>query len=510
MPSNPWLAIDMATAPTVKAHELRHAWERFLDEVEHSDEETADAGDVRGPIVDSWRRSFAAGVDPSPRYLAPVVVDLGETALLWEAHPLAKAAPLIRQCLAATAEEAGYLMVVSDATGMILQIEGEARVRMRAAESMNFAEGTLWSEGGAGTNAIGTALAADHAVQVFAAEHFNENVQRWTCSAAPIHDPDTGALLGVIDLTGELNTVHPASLAVAAATAQAVEASLRLAMEEKDGRLRARYGERLRAAGDPRALVTPTGRVIAARDWVGAERIELPPGGGRLVLPTGRPAVAEPAGRSCEAYVVRATGAVTRRGARPLLRLSFLGRERALAEANGRRIELRRRHAEILALLCAHPEGLSAEALCADLHGDGGSPSSVRVEVSRLRKLIGPWIDTDRYSLTCDVETDVRRLEGLLHAGAVREAAEAYTGALLPTSDAPGVVRERDRLEAWLRQAVMTADDPDALWAYLQTPSGDDDLGAWKRVLTQLEVRDPRRTEAASRVGGLRRAYAVA
>ena len=57
---------------------------------------------------------------------------------------------------------------------------------------------------------------------------------------------------------------------------------------------------------------------------------------------------------------------------------------------------------------------MSAEALCADLHGDDGSPSSVRVEVSRLRKLLGPWIDTERYRLTCDVETDVRRVEGLL------------------------------------------------------------------------------------------------
>ena len=58
-------------------------------------------------------------------------------------------------------------------------------MRMRAADSMNFAEGTLWSEGGPGTNAIGTALAAEHAVQVFASEHFNEVVQAWTCAAAP-------------------------------------------------------------------------------------------------------------------------------------------------------------------------------------------------------------------------------------------------------------------------------------------------------------------------------------
>ena len=84
-------------------------------------------------------------------------------------------------------------MVVSDADGTLLWLEGAPRVRLAAANSMNFAVGALWSEGGAGTNAIGTALAADHAVQVFAAEHFNEVVQAWTCAAAPVHDPDTGA-----------------------------------------------------------------------------------------------------------------------------------------------------------------------------------------------------------------------------------------------------------------------------------------------------------------------------
>ena len=127
---------------------------------------------------------------------------------------------------------------------------------------MNFTEGTLWSEPGAGTNAIGTAIAADHAVQVFGPEHFNEVVQRWTCSAAPIHDPDTGELLGVIDLTGDFSTVHPHSLAVATATAQAVEAWLRLEMQEHDLRLRARYGDRSPSRPDSRALVTPNGRPI--------------------------------------------------------------------------------------------------------------------------------------------------------------------------------------------------------------------------------------------------------
>ena len=60
----------------------------------------------------------------------------------------------------------------------------------------------LWSEDSAGTNAIGTALAIDHAVQVFSAEHFLADQHAWWCSAAPIHDPVTGALLGVVDISG--------------------------------------------------------------------------------------------------------------------------------------------------------------------------------------------------------------------------------------------------------------------------------------------------------------------
>jgi hypothetical protein len=190
--------------------------------------------------------------------------------------------------------------------------------------------------------------------------------------------------------------------------------------------------------------------------------------------------------------------------ARPLVKLRLLGRERAELETDGRTTTLRPRLAEILALLCANPAGMSAERLCAGLHGDGGSVSSVRVEVSRLRKLLGPWIDTERYRLTCDVESDARRVEGELAAGNVRAAAEAYLGPLLPASEAPGVIRERERLEHWLRQAVMTAEDPEALWAYLQ--SEPDDLGAWKRLLTHLEFRDPRRPQAAARVTELRAA----
>jgi GAF domain-containing protein len=508
MSANSWLAIDVGTAPMVRAQELRFAWERFVEDLERGDEGDGDPQLVRTAIVDSWKRSFAAGIEPAGARLAPVVADEDETHALWEQHPLARTAPLIRDCLAATAEEGGYLIVISDADGVLLSIEGNPAIRLRAEEVMNFAEGTLWSEPGAGTNAIGTAVAVDHAVQVFGPEHFHEPVQRWVCSAAPIHDPDTGALIGVIDLTGDFSTVHPASLAVATATAAAVEGALQLTLHDRDARLRARYGDAVMHEPDRRALVAPSGRPITRLPpaWRAEGRLAIPPGGGELVLPSGAHAVAEPVGHAPEAFVVRAIDRRPKGAARPLLKLSLLGRDRALLEIDGRPTELRRRLAEILALLCDSPHGMSAESLCADLHGDGGSVSSVRVEVSRLRKLLGPWIDTERYRLTCDVETDARRIEGLLNAGDVREAAEQYAGPLLPGSEAPGVIRAREHLEAWLRQAVLTADDPDAVWAWVHSPGGEDDVNAWKRLLGQLEFRDPRRSLCATRVAELRAA----
>jgi hypothetical protein len=233
----------------------------------------------------------------------------------------------------------------------------------------------------------------------------------------------------------------------------------------------------------------------------------LPPGGGELVLPSGVHAFAEPVGED-DAFVVRA---LTEHASRPrtVLRLSLLNRDRALADANGASVPLRRRHSEILALLWANAGGLATEELGADLYGDAAKSSSVRGEMARLRKLLGPWISSEPYRLRGDVDCDMGRVQELLRRGEVTRAAEEYQGPLLPRSEAPGVVRERDALERWMRHAVMTADDREALWAWLQSPAGRDDLPAWKALLAHLDYRDPRRSRAAARVGHLRSALAA-
>jgi hypothetical protein len=311
----------------------------------------------------------------------------------------------------------------------------------------------------------------------------------------------------VIDLTGRMSTVHPSSLVCAVATAQAVEAHLRCLMQERDARLRGRF-EALLGGGGQHALVTRSGRVIAGDDdgWTGAERLVVPAGGGEMVLPSGVPAFAEAVGHE-EAFVLRAVegGHATQR--RPLVKLHALGCDHADVRVDGQPVRLGRRHSEILALLSARPAGMTAEELACDLYGDSGQPGTVRVTMHRLRKLLGPWIATEPYRLTMDVESDVARIRGLLDRGAVRQAAEEYAGPLLPHSEAPGIGRERESLESWLRQAVLTSDDQRALWAWTQTPSGQEDALAWKRLLGQLDYADPRRSLAAAQVTALRTAF---
>jgi signal transduction histidine kinase len=295
---NPWVAPDATASPSLQARALRRLWDEYLSEGHNHQ--------VRWPIADSWHRSEVAGVDPS-RSRAPTLAGRHEAMARWEAHPLVGAAPLIRRWLGSFADENEHLIVVSAADGLLLWLDGNAKVRSAAADEMNFVEGALWSEAGAGTNAIGTALAADHPVQVHAAEHFSEVVHGWTCVAAPVHDPEDGRLLGVIDLTTLMAKANPDTLAATLAAARAVEADLRVGAQMRDARLRVRYLERMASGRGKFALVSRTGRIIADHPdgFLFGQRVKVPAGGGVVTLGGGRLGIAE-AVDSEEVYTVRA------------------------------------------------------------------------------------------------------------------------------------------------------------------------------------------------------------
>ena len=185
-----------------------------------------DSSPLRPVVAESWQRSLATGVDPDSGGARASSVAVGLDGMR-AAHPLAPALPVIRRLLINDASDAGVVVAVTAADGTLLWVEGDRKV-CRKAEAMNFVPGADWSERGAGTNAPGTALALDAELQIRGSEHFSRIVQPWSCTAVPVHDPATGALIGAIDLTGGSQVASPQTLALVRATAVAVENHLAL------------------------------------------------------------------------------------------------------------------------------------------------------------------------------------------------------------------------------------------------------------------------------------------
>jgi hypothetical protein len=147
---------------------------------------------------------------------------------------------------------------------------------------------------------------------------------------------------------------------------------------------------------------------------------------------------------------------------------------------------------------------MSTEQIAVALYGDPGRPATVRTALCRLRKAFAPWVHTEDNHVKLEIDADFLVVQRLLRAGRARDAARRYTAALLPYSEAPGVSDAREELDAWIRSAVMTSGDREALWAWLASDPGCDDVPAWKRFLADVDFGDPRRAVAVSRLARLR------
>lgn len=104
------------------------------------------------------------------------------------------------ELLGAEARETGSVVILTDASGMILDSLGDTAFAGRAAQ-VSLRPGVDWSEANTGTNAIGIALAERRAVAVHGGEHFFAGHDLLSCSATPIVDP-RGAVMGVLDISG--------------------------------------------------------------------------------------------------------------------------------------------------------------------------------------------------------------------------------------------------------------------------------------------------------------------
>ena len=219
------LAFHSTNELPVKLKELENHWEHFMLENEKSV-----FNQIRKDVLDSWKRCQEYGVNPLQKQTN---IKMNEDILMEEIRQSKLydvSLPIIDE-FHHQIQGTDHLITLGDHEGKIIHLKGDHKILNKAAE-MNFVIGADWSEQAAGSNAIGTALAAKKPIQILSSEHYCQGVHPWVCSSAPIRDPRTKEILGIIDLTGPSTNAQPHSLSLVQNVSQIIEQNLFIQAKE--------------------------------------------------------------------------------------------------------------------------------------------------------------------------------------------------------------------------------------------------------------------------------------
>ncbi|VXC00991.1 sigma-54-dependent Fis family transcriptional regulator [Nocardioides sp. AX2bis] len=167
---------------------LTHALAGLLDG------QPLDRPGVPAHVAASWRRSLANGVSPTSmegHYVADL--DLG-------ARLVRCAEPVIDQ-LGEMLADVPACVALTDARARIVARKDTSLWISRMLDRVYFAQGFDYAEKAVGTNGVGTVLEFGASVQITGAEHFVDALQSFACAGAPVRDPFTGRIEGVLDIS---------------------------------------------------------------------------------------------------------------------------------------------------------------------------------------------------------------------------------------------------------------------------------------------------------------------
>ncbi|MFD4606566.1 SpoIIE family protein phosphatase [Streptomyces sp. NPDC058440] len=179
----------------------------------------------------------------------------------------------------------------------------------RSLEALRVEPGFGWLEGAVGTNGIGTALADRRPAFIRGSEHFADINRNFACAAAPIRDPLSGRVRGVINISSINDLGDPLMLTLVQESANTIERLLLDDIEEHErSLLRAFLRAQRRTAGGATAhllardVISTAGEPLhrydlevlrkAAAELISAGQaavVEVPLAGGRTAALRSRP-----------------------------------------------------------------------------------------------------------------------------------------------------------------------------------------------------------------------------
>lgn len=171
-------------------------------------------------IVSSWQRSTCAQI-PKDRSAAPLTALKKEN----DSSTLKYALQHCAQDLKHIAQQSSMVIAVGDIGSTIIWAAASPQMQS-AAESVHFIEGGQWREELVGTNALALSLKTQQSSCVFSNEHYMSSIHDWVCYAAPIIDPYSKHVLGVIDLSTTWKKHNSLGLLAAERCASIIQSAL--------------------------------------------------------------------------------------------------------------------------------------------------------------------------------------------------------------------------------------------------------------------------------------------
>jgi len=220
-------------------------------------------GNLPESVAQSWERCVGLGLDTGSRQIFESLTSRELADIIDRNHRLTHQALPAMASLYEQIRNTRCLVVLTDAQGLILHSLGDDDF-MEKAQRVALQPGVCWDERSKGTNAIGTALFENRALEVCGSEHFFRANSFLTCSATPIRSPG-GETVGALDVSGDHRGHQSHTLALVKMTAQTIENHL--SFEAFPGAIEMRFHSRPEFIGtlcEGLALLDAQGRVLTA------------------------------------------------------------------------------------------------------------------------------------------------------------------------------------------------------------------------------------------------------
>ena len=194
------------------------ARERFL--ADH-DQLPEDCG-VRREIIMSWRRSLLSGVDSAGTDLPR------DTCAAPPGRLIQAAEPVLARLAGEIAGTQAWAFLADRECRLVSHVVGH-RALTPMLEDRGAFPGALFGEDVVGTNGLGTAVEPQRPFIVAGSEHFRTYESEATTAGAPVRDPLTGRLAGLLNMNCPYHLTSPLMLPFVTGLAREIEARLRAA-----------------------------------------------------------------------------------------------------------------------------------------------------------------------------------------------------------------------------------------------------------------------------------------